>query len=160
VIGGDTMRDHDRAMMNYLALACLSGSKSQPMGRDRCLVLAAVAALRAGYPDIADACREQVVASNPRHLLASYTSLAEAILAEDAGLYFRQLERHCSYEKAEHLCQEVGDELTELEASSRGEGSSPVQKKPLHNEEELPQMSSAHAREWLRRLVELERPSR
>lgn len=102
------MRDHERAMLAYARLAHISQQKRQLLGRDKFLVLTGTAACRAGWPDVAQRCRELVVANNPAHLLARFESFPDALRSPDLEPLLKRLERFCGHEKAEHL-------LTELE---------------------------------------------
>lgn len=102
------MHEHDRRMLAYVALARVSDEKQQPIGRDRFLILAGVAACRAGWLDVAARCRELVIAGNPRHLLGRFDSLPDALRDSDFEPFLRQLERFCGYEEAELFLQKQG----------------------------------------------------
>lgn len=105
------MPDHERAMLAYAKLAEISHAKQQDQGRDKLLVLAGAAACRAGWPDVAARCRELIVASNPSHLLARFATFAEALRDDDFTTYLKARQRFCSYERAEHLLQELDIDL-------------------------------------------------
>src|SRR5262245_14380242 len=96
------MPDHDAAMLAFVKLAGLSQSRRQLGPRDRFLVLAGVSAARGGWEAVAARCRELVLAHNPAHLLGRHASLADALRDADFQPFLKQLERFCSYEKAEH----------------------------------------------------------
>ncbi len=102
------MIDHELRMCAYVQLACLSHEKQQALPRDRFLLLAGTEACRAGWLDVAERCRELLLASNPYHQAAKFASLPVAL--RDAG--FQQLvtqhERRCPAERAEHLLKELG----------------------------------------------------
>lgn len=108
------MNEHDRQMLAYLALAWVSDDKQQTIGRDRFWILAGVAACRAGYLDVAARCRELVIASNPRHLLSRYASIADALRDAEFEPFLKQLERFCAFEQAEHFLRAQGVDLPGL----------------------------------------------
>ncbi|RPI85037.1 MAG: hypothetical protein EHM42_07040 [Planctomycetaceae bacterium] len=97
------MRDHDAAMLVYVQLAELSQSRGQLLPRDRFLLIAGAAALNAGYPAVAQRCRELILAHNPAHLAGRFATLAEAIRDDDFQKLLERTERNCPFEKAEHL---------------------------------------------------------
>lgn len=97
------MPDHDAAMLAFVKLSGISQDREQLGPRDKFLVLAGAAACRAGWPSVAERCRELILAHNPAHLLRHYQSFIEAIQAEDFQTYLKQIERFCSYERAEYL---------------------------------------------------------
>lgn len=90
-------------MLAFVKLAGISQDRKQLGPRDKFLVLAAAAASRAGWLNVAERCRDLVLAHNAVHLLHKFESFAEALRAEDFQPYLRQIERFCSYEKAEYL---------------------------------------------------------
>jgi hypothetical protein len=96
------MDEHDAAMLAFVKLAGVSQSRSQLGPRDKFLVLAGIAADRAGHGAVAERCRELVLANNPSHLLKRYESMPQALADEEFQIYQKQLSRFCSYEKAEH----------------------------------------------------------
>jgi hypothetical protein len=112
------MRDHEAAMLAYVRLAEISRRKRQPLGRDKLLVLAAAAACRAGWPEVAQRCRELVLEHNPAHLIGKFATVADALRSEDFAPLARQLERLCGYERADFLLSDLG-----LEPASQGEPS-------------------------------------
>ena len=101
------MRDHEQAMLAYVRLARISQERGQLPGRDRLLVLAAAAACRAGWPQVAECCRRLVLEDNPRHLIGRGATALEAMRDEEFQPLLKQLERTCTYERAEHLLQEI-----------------------------------------------------
>ena len=102
------MPDHELAMCAYVQLGVLSDHKQQALARDRFLLLGGVEACRAGWLDVAEACRKLILASNPAHQLNHHSTMADAL--RDAA--FQHLvaagERYCSYEQAEHLLRQLG----------------------------------------------------
>jgi hypothetical protein len=105
------MPDHERAMLAYARLAAIAWQKRQLPGRDKFLLLAAASACRAGWPDVAERCRELVLAHNPLHLVGHEEAFVVAMRSPDFGPFVRQLERFCSPERAEHLLAELGIEV-------------------------------------------------
>ncbi len=119
------MPDHERAMVAYAHLAAISQEMKQFTGRDKLLVLAAIAACRAAWPDVAEQCRELILENNSIHLLNRYDSFVDAMRAEAFQPFIQQRERRCSYERAEHLLEiqeQPLDEILENYSDSTGEG--------------------------------------
>lgn len=103
------MANDAQEMLIYLRLALISQQKSQMLPRDKFLILSAVSALKAGYPDIANTCRQFVTHHQPSHLLSSYRSLSEAMIDAEFQPYLRALRKFCSFEQAEHLLLNFAD---------------------------------------------------
>jgi hypothetical protein len=103
------MRDHEQAMLAYARLARVSDEKGQLPGRDRLLALAAAAACRAGWPQVAECCRRRVLEHNPRHVIGRGATAVDAMRDEEFQLVLKQLERMCPYEHAEHLAGALTD---------------------------------------------------
>lgn len=101
------MSPDDKALLNLLFLAKVAGEKGQLPGRDRFLVISLAKAVRAGLLPTAEACREQILQSNPQHLLRKYDSAAAALRDADFQFYIRQQERHCPPERAEQLATDL-----------------------------------------------------
>jgi hypothetical protein len=112
------MDDHDAVMLAFVKLAGISQSRDQLGPRDKFLVLAGVAASRAGHPAVAQRCRELVLANNRAHLLKRYETFTRALEDGEFQTYFKQVSRFCSYEKAEHhLSQlDISAELPKITA--------------------------------------------
>jgi hypothetical protein len=108
------MRDAESAMCAYAQLARLSHEKQQALARDRFLVLAGVAACEAGWPDVAATCHRLLTRFAPQHQLARFDSFPAALRSEDFRKLVQATQRHCPYERAEHL-------LTGLGLSARGD---------------------------------------
>lgn len=100
--------NEDRATLLFMRLAAVSAERGQSSGRNRFLILAGIAATRAGWPTVAARCHQLVLNSAPRHLLGRYASFAEALRDPDFEQFCRQLRRFCSPERAEHLLSELG----------------------------------------------------
>lgn len=101
------MPDYERAMLMYARLAALSQERQQLGGRDKFLILTGAEACRAGWPEVAERCRETVLANNPAHLIHRYPSFPAALRDEEFNTFLKQLERFCTHEKAEHLLSEL-----------------------------------------------------
>ena len=102
------MRDHDSGMLSYIRLADISDRKHQQIGRDKLLVLAAAAACRAGWPDVAETCRKLVLKHNPAHLIGNFATVSDALRSDDFLPLLKQHERLCGYERAEFLVHDLG----------------------------------------------------
>lgn len=96
----------EAAMTAFARLAEVSQQKQQFNQRDKFLLLTGIAACRAGFIDIAARCREIVLAHNRQHLIRRYASLPDALRSEDFASFHIQLDRFCTFEKAEHLLSE------------------------------------------------------
>ena len=53
--------------------------------------------------------REIVLANNPQHLIRKYASLPDALRSENFKVFHAQLDRFCTFEKAEYLLHEFDD---------------------------------------------------
>ena len=113
------MIDHERTMLVYLKLAEIARLKKQTMGRDRFLVLGGAAALRAGWPDVAEKCRAALLAAAARHPLSQYDTFADALRDPDFKPYLARTDRFCPFEQAESLLDGLG--LTPEDLQPRGE---------------------------------------
>ena len=101
------MRDHEAAMRVYVQLAVISDQKHQPQVRDRFLLLAGVEACRAGWLEVADRCREKLLASNPAHQAHRHVTLADALRDHEFQQLVIHWERYCPFEKAEALLRQM-----------------------------------------------------
>lgn len=95
-------------MRMYAELALIAAQRRQMFGRDRFLLLAGVAATRAGWADVASRCRELIVSHAPQHLIGRYASFADALRDEDFAPFLRRMARFCPPERAEHLLRGLG----------------------------------------------------
>jgi hypothetical protein len=102
---------HAYAMQIYARLAVVSCRRGQKAAGNRFLVLTGTSAARAGYPQVADRCRELVLAGAPLHLLRRYPTFAEALRDPLFEPFERQLTRHCGLERAEFLLASIGEPL-------------------------------------------------
>jgi len=102
------MADHETAMCAYVQLAAISDQKHQALERDRFYLLAAAAACRAGWLDVAERCREKLMAANPAHQIHRHASMADALRDADFQRIVAKWERRCPFEQAEHLLLQLG----------------------------------------------------
>lgn len=101
------MSDTVDTLAVYLHLARASGLRRRPQVRDRLLVLAAVAAAKSGLPRIAAHCREDVLRSNPRHLVRRWNTVADALRDPDFQHFLNHLEKRYSLEAADRMMQNL-----------------------------------------------------
>jgi hypothetical protein len=85
------MSSQDDPVQVYKELSDWYERRGEPPMRDRFLVLAADAALRAGQVEEADKLRLRLLKLNPHHLLKPYTSFTQAAQAPDIQTYLRDL---------------------------------------------------------------------
>lgn len=78
--------------------------------RDRLLVLAAVAATRAGLLRIAAYCRQLVLQHNTQHLIQRWPTIAAALRDPDFQHFMTHLEKRYSPETAEQMLQSLAIE--------------------------------------------------
>jgi hypothetical protein len=104
----------ERRLLGYAKLAAVARERGQHEGANRFLVLAGIAACRAGLLDVAERCRTLVVAGSPRHVVARYPSFADALRDDDFAPFRRMLERECPWERSEHVLSELGIDLDSL----------------------------------------------
>lgn len=105
------MQDPASPLTLYLHLARTSDLRRQPMVTNKLILLAGAAAFEQQLPEIAERCREIVLARNPRHLLRKWPTFAEAYPAEGFQTLLKQLRKQYSPEKAEHMLGSLGVEL-------------------------------------------------
>lgn len=111
------MRDHEAAMCVYIRLAIVCDQKKQPQVRDRFLLLGSVQACRAGWPEVADRCRQRLIESNKAHQAAQFATMADALRNEDFQQLVAHWERYCPFEKAEAMFKELKLPVTSNSAS-------------------------------------------
>lgn len=117
------MNDQEQRMLAYATLAEESRLRGQQSGYMRFVILAGIAACRSGWSSVAARCRELVLDANSRHLLSDFGSLEDALRSEEFKPYLHHLERFCTFERAEHLLEQMefewnpGEENFELEAT-------------------------------------------
>ena len=102
------MKNLEAALWAYLQLAYVSHQKGQFIGRDKFLIMAGIAACNAGWSDLAEECRLRVMENNASHLIGKYESFVAAMRDDDFHKFAKQFDRFCSFEKAEHLLNELG----------------------------------------------------
>jgi len=98
-------------MLSFARLARISHETPHPAGRDRFLVLAGREACLAGWLDVAERCRELVLAGNAHHFLSQSDTFADAMRDESNAGYFATFASFCSFEQAEHLLTENGEPI-------------------------------------------------
>jgi hypothetical protein len=92
----------------YLHLARASESRRQMLVRDRLLVISAATALAVGLPQIADCCRERILAHNPGHLVRRFPTMRDAMEDESFRTFLKQMRRRYPREKAEQMLESLG----------------------------------------------------
>src|SRR5947208_9548904 len=97
-------------LARYLHLADAARLRRQPLVRDRVLLLAAVIAAQIELEPIASACRELILAHNPRHLVRNWATIGEALGQEDFQALVGQLSRRYGPERVEGLVAQLGIE--------------------------------------------------
>src|SRR4051794_27778283 len=88
---GLAMPTPDDPVQVYKELSEWYDRRSEPPMRDRFLVLAADAALRAGRHEDAERLRIRLLKLNPHHMLKPYASFNQAVQAPDVQTYIRDL---------------------------------------------------------------------
>ena len=102
------MHDSAAAMLVYARLAQLSRERAQWPAAARFLLLTGIEACRAGYLDVAELCRQRVLASQPRHQVGRSATFPGWMRSPDFPPLARQLERFCTLERAEALLEQNG----------------------------------------------------
>lgn len=98
----------EAAALCYGELACLSQERSQPLMRDRFLLLAAASACRAGWSEIARECHRLLTTFAPQHQAARFTTMADGLRDAEFIKVVQHWERFCPMERAEMLLTELG----------------------------------------------------
>jgi hypothetical protein len=106
----------------YLHLARAAVLRRQPLVRDRVLLLAAVIAAQIDLPPIAAACRERILAHNPRHMIARWPTIAQALGEEDFQSLVNQLSTRYGPERVERLVEQLGIERGNERAAYASDG--------------------------------------
>ena len=99
------MRRPIDVLASYLQLARAAKLRGQPLVRDRGLLLAGVIAAQIDLAPIAAACREQILADNPRHMVNRWPNIASALGEEDFQSLVNQLSTRYGPERVEQLVQ-------------------------------------------------------
>jgi hypothetical protein len=97
------MSDTELSLVTFLDLACASKQRRRLSETDKLTVLAAVAGAQLGWPEISAACREQVLAHNPRHLVRRWPTIEAALATERFQLYLKHVQRQYPPERAEYM---------------------------------------------------------
>jgi hypothetical protein len=95
-------------LASYLRLAQAAKSRSQPLVRDRVLLLAAVIAAQIDLAPIAAECRGQILAHNPRHIVGRWRTIAEALGQEEFQTLVNQLSTRYGPERVESMVEQLG----------------------------------------------------
>jgi hypothetical protein len=125
------MPTQDDPVQVYQELSDCYQRRNEPPMRDRFLVLAADAALRAGRILEADRFRLRLLKLNPHHLLKPYASFTQAMQAPDVQTYVRDLRLNYPPEVALILLNSLRTADTTMPATAAA--SNP---KPLHPDDD------------------------
>jgi hypothetical protein len=109
-------------LASYLYLARAAALRRQPLVQDRVLLLAAVIAAQIDLEPIAAGCREQILQHNPRHLVARWPTVGEALEHEDFQTLVNQLSTRYGPERVERLVEQLGIERGQERAAYSSEG--------------------------------------
>ncbi len=101
------MRRPIDVLASYLQLARAAKRRGQPLVRDRVLLLAGVIAAQIDLEPIAAACREEILAHNPRHLVSRWPTIGAALGTEDFQSLVSQLSTRYGPERVEQLVQQL-----------------------------------------------------
>ncbi|MBY0589501.1 hypothetical protein K2X85_20185 [bacterium] len=89
----------------YLQLATAAGREGQLAAEPRFLLLASFWAHRAGLVDVANGCRERIVALQPDHVLRRFPSIADALSHDEFATYVHELGEAYPTSKGEYLLE-------------------------------------------------------
>jgi hypothetical protein len=106
----------------YLHLARAAEKRRQPLIRDRVLLLSAVIAAQINLAPIAAACRELILAHNPRHLAGRWPSIGAALGEEDFQALVSQLSTRYGPERVERMVEQLGIERADERAAYASDG--------------------------------------
>lgn len=109
-------------LATYLRLARAAKSRQQPLVRDRVLLLAGVIAAQVDLGPIAGACREQILAHNPRHLVSRWTTIRQALGEEDFQSLVNQLSTRYGPERVERLVEQLSVERNTQRSAYASDG--------------------------------------
>jgi hypothetical protein len=109
-------------LASYLHLARAAALRRQTLVRDRVLLLAAVIAAQIDLEPIAAGCRERILEHNPRHLVARWPTVGEALQHEDFQTLVSQLSTRYGPEHVERLVEQLGIERGRERAAYSSEG--------------------------------------
>jgi len=101
------MQNHNRAMYLFAQLAAISQEKQQLNQATEFLLLAGLEAVQADLPDLSARCRQLISINHPRHLVCKHDDLKTASEDPDFENFMKRLNKFCTFEKAEHLLQEL-----------------------------------------------------
>jgi hypothetical protein len=106
----------------YLHLARAAQRRRQTLVRDRVLLLAAVIAAQIDLEPIAAACREMILAHNPRHIVGRWPTIVAALAEENFQSLVNQLSTRYSPEHAERMVEQLGIERDSERANYPSDG--------------------------------------
>ena len=109
-------------LASYLHLARAAELRRQSLVRDRVLVLAAVIAAQIDLAPIAAACREQILAHNPGHVIGRWPTVGAALGEEDFQTLVNQLSTRYGPERVETLVERLGIERANERAAYASDG--------------------------------------
>ena|SRR5436190_13401660 len=109
-------------LASYLHLARAAERRRQSLVRDRVLVLAAVIAAQIDLAPIAAACREQILAHNPGHMIGRWPTVGAALGEEDFQTLVNQLSTRYGPERVETLVERLGIERANERAAYASDG--------------------------------------
>jgi len=109
-------------LASYLHLARAAELRRQSLVRDRVLVLAAVIAAQIDLAPIAAACREQILAHNPGHMIGRWPTVGAALGEEDFQTLVNQLSTRYGPERVETLVERLGIERANERAAYASDG--------------------------------------
>ena len=109
-------------LASYLHLARAAERRRQSLVRDRVLVLAAVIAAQIDLAPIAAACREQILAHNPGHMIGRWPTVGAALGEEDFQSLVNQLSTRYGPERVETLVERLGIERANERAAYASDG--------------------------------------
>jgi hypothetical protein len=116
------MRRPIDVLASYLQLARAAKARVQPLVRDRALLLAGVIAAQIDLEPIAAACRELILAHNPRHLISRWPTIGAALGTEDFQSLVSQLSTRYGPERVEQLVQQLGESQADERADYASDG--------------------------------------
>ena len=109
-------------LASYLRLAQAAKRRGQSLVRDRVLLLAGVIAAQIDLAPIAGACRELILAHNPRHLVGRWPAIGAALGEEDFQTLVSQLSTRYSPERVEGMVEQLNVAQTSDRAAYASDG--------------------------------------
>jgi hypothetical protein len=109
-------------LASYLRLAQAAKRRCQPLVRDRVLLLAGVIAAQIDLAPIAGACRAEILAHNPRHLVGRWPTIGTALGEEDFQTLVSQLSTRYGPERVEGMVEQLDVAQTSDRAAYDSDG--------------------------------------